>query len=329
MIFVLLAGDYRFTVDRYLASYGRPFLRLVQPIPFPKVLGRIALRPGVYVFTDMDRLSPAQLRRAEALWASLSRRADCRLLNHPTRAMQRFELLTALHARGLNSFQAHRADADLSRVRFPAFLRRAGEHKGPESELLRDAGQLASAIARLRAAGGLSDWLVIEHCETVDADGWYRKYSAFRVGARIIPRHLLLGRAWIQKESESTAPEHLEEEARYVAENPHREALMRLFEAARIEYGRLDYGFRDGAMQVWEINLNPSLPWRGNAPGQPRRATHQAVSEQLAAAWRELAQGLPASSGYPAEYLRTLRWVAAELWYTHRPFAPAAGSSPR
>ena len=319
MIFVLLAGDYRFTVDRYLASYGRRFLRSLQPIPYAQILSRTAFRPGAYMFTDMDRLNSGQLRRAEELWTILSQRPDCRVVNHPTQSMQRLALLNDLYARGVNAFQAHRADGELAHVRFPAFLRRAGKHKGPESELVLDAAQLASAVARFCTAGRLNDWLVVEYCETADPDGWYRKYSAFRIGGRIIPRHLLLGRSWIQKESESTAPEHLEEEMRYVAENPHRDDLMRLFEAARIEYGRLDYSFRQGQMQVWEINFNPSLPWRGNAPSQPRRATHQAVSDQLAVAWWELAEGLPHSYGYPAEYLRTLRWVAAETWYTYRP----------
>ncbi len=39
--------------------------------------------------------------------------------------------------------------------------------------------------------------------------------------------------------------------------NPHSAHLMRAFEIAGIEYGRADFGFRDGRIQIFEINTNP------------------------------------------------------------------------
>ena len=42
-------------------------------------------------------------------------------------------------------------------------------------------------------------------------------------------------------------------------ENPHAEAVREVFEIARIRYGRIDYGIRDGRLQTWEINTAPVL----------------------------------------------------------------------
>ncbi len=320
MIYVLLNGDHRFTVDRYLASYGRRLLSTIQPIAYSRILGIAAPRPGVYLFTDMERLTDTQLAQAQALWEALQRREDCRTCNHPTRSLRRRELLNALHAQGINTFQAHPADVDPTRVRFPVFLRRANEHDGPQSSLLQDAGQLAGALESMRLKGArLEDWLVVEFCDTADADGWYRKYSAFRVGERIIPRHVFVGRAWGLKHCESVDPAHLREETAYLEANPHREELMRFFTIARIEYGRMDYGLRQGRIQAWEINSNPSLPWHDSYAGAVRRNIHRSGSDQLAIAWQELERGLPSQSGYPTEYLRTLRWVAAAMWHAYRP----------
>jgi hypothetical protein len=44
---------------------------------------------------------------------------------------------------------------------------------------------------------------------------------------------------------------------------------MAAFEAAGLQYGRIDYAMKDGQIQVWEINDNPQMTsslvryWRG------------------------------------------------------------------
>src|SRR5262249_42167607 len=44
---------------------------------------------------------------------------------------------------------------------------------------------------------------------------------------------------------------------------PHRQALGEIFQAAGIEYGRIDYSVLDGRIVTWEINTNPTIavPW--------------------------------------------------------------------
>ena len=122
---------------------------------------------------------------------------------------------------------------------------------------------LARAIVR---AHRLSELLVVEFTDTADAEGLFRKYAAFIVGSEIIPRGLARGRQWMLKiaGTEFTAS-MVREEREYVFENPHERELRRIFEIARVEYGRIDYSVKDGVLQTWEINSNPTIG-RGQRP---------------------------------------------------------------
>ncbi len=315
MIRVLTTASHRFTIDRYLASWGMRFLLRIQPLAYEQALSRGALRGGVHLFTDMDRLSEEARRAAAALWEQLRRcYGPGAVLNHPTESLRRFELLATLHARGLNAFGVHRVQDDPGAMRFPVFLRAADDHRGNRTPPLRSRAELAEAVHRLETLGAsFNDWMVVEFCDTADRHGLYRKYSAFRIGSRIIPRHLFTGRAWCLKQSESVEPEHCREELAYLEANPHREALLRLFELARIEYGRIDYSLLDGRIQAWEINTNPMLPWHGNREETARLAAHRRFAEQLAGAWEELDGIHPASLIYPAEWVKTVGRVSREI----------------
>ena len=121
--------------------------------------------------------------------------------------------------------------------------------------------KIAGAVARTIGQVGdeSREVVAVEFIDTADSEGLYRKYSAFRVGDQIVPRHVFFSREWMQKQADLTDPAYLEEERAYVETNPHRGAVLDVFELARIEYGRVDYSILDGRLQVWEINTNPSL----------------------------------------------------------------------
>jgi hypothetical protein len=51
----------------------------------------------------------------------------------------------------------------------------------------------------------------------------------------------------------------VQEELEFVSQNPHHEQLLKIFELAGVEYGRIDYAIKDGRVQTWEINLNPTI----------------------------------------------------------------------
>lgn len=104
------------------------------------------------------------------------------------------------------------------------------------------------------------DLIVVEFCDTSSRDGVFHKYAAFNVGGRILPCHAMTARDWNVKSGQLTLDETaVREELTFIETNPHDAALRRVFDVARIDYGRVDYGIVDGAVQVWEINLNPTI----------------------------------------------------------------------
>jgi hypothetical protein len=54
----------------------------------------------------------------------------------------------------------------------------------------------------------------------------------------------------------------------YMRDNPHAGWLNRIFEEARIGYGRADYAIVGGELQLWEINLNPAFVLPPRNPGK-------------------------------------------------------------
>ena len=306
MIVFLTTARYQYIADRYLRSWGRPFLLAIQPFTYEQFLRRRTYRPGAYIFADIDRLSDDDRRRAQDAWQTLRRLPEpCVLLNEPAACLRRYDLLATLHARGSNTFRAHHLDAPPAAIRFPVFLRVESDHAGNRTGLLSTPEELASTIAGLRAQGTrLDGWLIVEFSDTADEQGIFRKYSAFRVGERIIPSHMFIGRDWCLKHRKALSTEPQEEWA-YVAGNPHRDRLLEIFQLARIDYGRIDYTPFQGRLHVWEINTNPVLPWEQHREEAGRLRVNTYFAQQLAAAWRALDRSVGVHRAYPTAWLRT------------------------
>jgi hypothetical protein len=284
VIVFLTTRAHQNTVRQLLRSYGAALAGRVVLRSYERTLGARRLPRATYVFADLERLAPADAERAAALWERL-RGLGCRLLNHPTRSLRRYELLRTLHERGINRFDVYRVAEGRQPARYPVFLRGENDHGGARTPLLHTPAALRAALAELDRAGtSPEDTLIVELCDTADAAGLYRKYAAFRVGDRIIPRHLFFRDAWMAKGPNRFEPELLAEERAYLETNPHAAALAAIFAAARIDYGRIDYALSDGAPQVWEINTNP-LTASYVYSGPPLRAAIQAwFAERVRAA---------------------------------------------
>jgi hypothetical protein len=220
------------------------------------------LSSGTYIFSALDHLTPGGVRFVRELIDQLRHQsARSRVLNDPARVLKRYELLAALHAQGLNRHGTRRATEVTPNVRFPVFVREESEHNGSLTPLLTDRATLQRALGRLVLKGyRLRDLLVVEYCETGDARGRYRRYSAFVVGDRIVARELMVGDGWMLK-SHGNAPtrSEIDEENAYVLGNPHVAELRRIFDLAGIDYGRIDYALVAGRIETWEINLNPTI----------------------------------------------------------------------
>ena len=191
-----------------------------------------------------------------------------RVLNSTTRTLHRLDLLEMLAREGLNRHRAVRATGDLTGLTFPVFLREEHHHTGSLSGLLRTPTALTEGLARMMMRGyRLSELLVVEFCNTADAQGVYTKFSAYAIGEQILPHFVATGSDWMLKYSVlGTTPELLLEERAHVLGNPHERQLQLIFELAGVDYGRIDYSLKDGQIETWEINLNPTLGRYGWLP---------------------------------------------------------------
>ena len=232
MIYYLARAEHNYPVGDYLKSWAGPSHPVIKILAYETL--RTILPRGTYIFADLERLTSAQSELMAEVRDQLAAAGDgIRLLNHSTRSLRRFALLRELHEAGPNRFRAYRASEALDAVRFPVFLRRAGEHDGNVTGLLRDHREIEQAIVRALLSGiELGDVLIVEFCDTSQGSKRFRKYSAFRVGDRIIPRHLIFSEKWMLKLPDILDPAAIaEERARTLAQDSlRREIEFRLGE---------------------------------------------------------------------------------------------------
>jgi hypothetical protein len=246
-------------IDVYLESWGQPLAGRFRMFSYPELLQIRRLPICTYIFGATDLLAPDEAAWAAMVWTGL-RAAGGLVLNHPLRSLRRYELLRLMRERGVNAFDAYRATEARWPRRYPVFLRELDEHGGILTPLLFSREELEGALAEQVERGLNRDaTLIVEFCETGDARGVYRKYSAFVVGTRVVSGHIAFSKNWVTKGMQLFDEDHLLEERQYVLSNPHEAALREIFTLANINYGRIDYSLLDGALQVWEINTNPYI----------------------------------------------------------------------
>jgi hypothetical protein len=289
--FLAPAGERLF--HNYLDVRGRAIADRFEIVAYENLPRRF--RGGTYVFSALEQLSAPMERLVEHFYVQLSACDGVRLLNCPGRTLRRYELLTELWRLRRNEHRAIRATDDLSGLRYPVFLRGEHTHDGALSPLLHDAREVEAWIGRLVVVGRkLEELLVMEFCDTADANGIYRKYAAFIIGDQILPRSLDHGRDWMLKR-QGTEYTHatLAEEFDYVQNNPHERELREIFAIAGVDYGRIDYSTQDGHIRTWEINLHPTIgrgregsKYKAPAELQAMHArTKDSMHERLREAW--------------------------------------------
>ena len=302
MLIFLTTAAHRYTITSLLESGAVPLRDRVLPISYGEFLSWRKLPRGSYVFADVDRLSAAEAEAVSVRIAILAAAwPETRLLNHPQRSLGRLALLEALHAAGINRFQARPAAASMLGLRFPVFIREAVEHRGAVGGLIATPEALAEALQALSTqAGSLHGYLVIEFVDVRNADGYFEKYSVLRIGDRYIASDLSFNDRWICKgeADEAEAPDYLARDEAFQRDNPHVNQLRPIFERAGIDYGRVDYAFADGQLQVFEINSNPMLPALADGSGAYRDWARRYVAA--------LTAGLAALPAFEAP----LRWQA-------------------
>jgi hypothetical protein len=284
MITYLLTEPFRDTVETYLATWGREVREIVEVLSYDELFNGRVVEAATVVFCDLERLTPDETSLADEAWLELSESSSPPLLlNRPSSALSRTALIQTLHAREVNSYTALPLRNALGRLRYPVFVRHRSEHWGPLTPLLPDRHALELAVTRAYLLRRIDELLAVEFCDTADSDGMYRKYAAFVIGDRILPRHLVFDHAWQLKTPRLLDGNKLTEERAYLEANPHREELLSVARIAGVDYGRFDYGLLNGKVQVWEINTNPIIMMAPAAydsvhfPNQEWFATHIAA----------------------------------------------------
>ena len=275
MIHYLVTRDRAYIMKGYLRTWGAMLRKKICVHAYEEAasLTNLSSGGGVWIFADLERLSDRQLEVAE----SLARRVGYPyVLNRPAHYVRRFSLLRRLARDGSNDFQVWCPGEALgNKIHFPVFIREENDHTGSLTRLLHSQRDIDIAVAQLLFRGfRLNALMLIEFCETASDEGLYRKYAAFRVGDRIIPRHLIFSRNWVLKKPDLVAEELVHEETQYLQDNPHEARLREIFELSGIEYGRIDYSLRDGRIQTWEINTNPLVV------AHRRRYSHRQLPNQ-------------------------------------------------
>jgi hypothetical protein len=232
---------------------------------------------ATYIFSDLDRLNPRGIARAADLYRELTR-AGYRALNDPTRFVDRLSLLRRLYAAGINQFTAYPAVPTPSPERWPVFLRLDAGHRSPLTGLLADPAELAHETAAALNAGVSPEQLIaVEFSAEPLACGVWRKLSVYRVGDRLFADSCVHERNWMAKIGpEGIAPADVyADELRLMRENPHGQAMLRVFELAGVEYGRVDFGLVSGLPSVYEVNTNPHVEFLPDTSSPFRNETRR------------------------------------------------------
>ena len=241
---------------RPLPGFDAPYCKVTT---YDAVLRSTRTIRAVHVFTDLERLSDAELVTAANLYRTL-----CDLgipcLNDPARVMGRYQLLCNLFEEGVNSFAAYGADGLPKPRQFPVFVRNESDHSGPMSALISDQSELDTYLKHLIDNGQpLRGLLVIEYAAEPLPSGVWRKNSTFRIGKTYSVHHHDLSDNWVCKgyaQHLTNEALQLEEKAAMVA-NEVPESVRRSFDIAGVEWGRADHAAFRSREIVYEINTAP------------------------------------------------------------------------
>ena len=241
---------------------------------------------ATYIFADLERLAPWELKGAGELFHALTEQG-LRCLNNPAYVKSRVELLRALHAAAINPFNVFRAEEDPKPTRFPVLLRNENDHKVLIVPLSRNQDELDRSLADLRLSGvPLRGILVIEFCGEPYHDTLWHKWGTFRIGSTVSLDHLSVDDNWLVKRGdwEKFTDASVSDEHEAVKSKRFADELQPVFDIAGIEFGRADHASVGGKTVVYEINTNPYIHPYAQDRKVLRRETALISRERLAAA---------------------------------------------
>jgi len=264
MIYFVLSRNNSVTIKRYLRDRGKSIENRIGIVYYDNLSVFKNLECSTLIFSDFDKLNPAQLREVSHLYDEIKKKyPEINLINDPGKVKLRYALLRSLYESKINPFNVYRLSESIDKIRFPVFLRRENSHDGALSELIYNVKELDYNKMALNLRGYSSkNILAVEYVNVSNSQRIFKKYSALKINNKIFPRQLDYNTHWMVKNNANfnkfSKKEYLAEFESYMQNLPNIEWLNRIFEISGIEYGRIDYGVYEGKPVVWEINLNPN-----------------------------------------------------------------------
>lgn len=180
------------------------------------------------------------------------------IINDPRRALSKVEVLKTLHQKGINDYQAYTIAERHQIKSYPVFLKAKESHTGPQSELLFNREDVEQVVAKHPLADDSEDYYFVEHLSCDKSHGYTTKYSYFKFGAHLFPRHIFFSKDWMVKTRDRLSPKLAQVEHDFLSNSPHYETIQKVFDVCNLDYGRVDYSLLNGKPQIWEINTNPN-----------------------------------------------------------------------
>ena len=274
----------------------------IKVLPYEDLFVASRLKPGTYIFCDLERLTDMELAAAAEIAALMKGAVGFRVLNDPARSRIRFGFLRAMREAGLNDFDAYRADGLPKPRRFPVFIREEADHLASLSGLLEDQAALDAELQRLTSVGRpLRGLIVIEYCGEEVSKGVWRRFGTFRIGQSFHLHDVVSEDNWSVKYGRRGLVDKstYEEDHRRMETGFMIEELRRAFQIAEIDYGRADFGLVAGRPQVYEINTNPYMSSLSTHPSPTRTKSYDLAHQLYARDLRTLAKENSDDGGAP------------------------------
>lgn len=302
MIHFFATKAHHYTIRQFVESWAPELAKEIHVIPYEAFSFHRKMANGACIFSDLERLLPEELQLAKNLTAQLQAMPDrYTVINAPAHYLGRFQLQQTLHQKGINQFRVFRTDQIPSDLHFPVFLRSDLDHSGPRTALLNSMEELRRALpAQIARAGRQQgNLMIVEYCDCTGTDGLFRKYSALNVAGTLIPRHILFSNDWVTKNPDLVNETTVTEEETYLREFPHAEQIREIFLMAGVGFGRIDYGVKEGRVQVWEINTNPMIVPRREKIHPLRMVSQTDSSRRISATLQDLSHSRGHGSAFP------------------------------
>jgi len=243
-------------VRPYIKHFHAQLGNCIHAISYEELFCRSQIPLGNYIFADIERLTPNHTADALDIYSKLKKFPQIRILNNPVQSLRRFDLLRLMYKKGINPFNIYRLSDGDEPKQYPIFIRIENDHAGPITDLIYNESNFRLFRSKF---GNLKSAVAIEFINTSDKSGIFKKYSCMIFGDEIIPKHLIFSKNWVCKTGDIVDPDTVAAESAFIHNNPHKNKLRKIFKAANIQYGRIDYGLMNGSICVWEINTHPDL----------------------------------------------------------------------